>query len=271
MSIRPLVLLVCLVAFLAQNVLAAEIIQNGGFEDGITGWSPVVNYAGSWSIGSVAHGGEKALSITIDESRSNVYVYYSQVFTETPPSYMLSFWIRPEDGGQDICLADGWRISDPFTLHADPTDLGHPVALWVSFLPVAGGLQVRMRANNQDPFEYSAFWPGSMGAYHHVEVYTCDDTRTRSLWTDGSLLLACALTSTVKPDSMLVGDMDGDRSDPFWEPQGGTVLWDDISLQPVTPEGPPCATVPLLPEMAIPLGLVIVAFKCRRRRGFSGP
>jgi len=65
--------------------------------------------------------------------------------------------------------------------------------------------------------------------------------------------------------SMLVRDMDGRRSNPFWAPQGGTVLPDDITLQPVTPGGPPCAAVPLLLEPAIPLGLVTVAVGCRRR------
>ncbi len=129
-----LLLAACLIVTGSSQVLSSNLIENSGFESGLSGWSPY-QYASGWVISTDApHGGANCLSFTFPGGAG----YYDASVRLTDPipvsagvNYRFSFWIK-ELNTHDTWTSDETILDNTVTVAGETHYLYHsaPSAAW---------------------------------------------------------------------------------------------------------------------------------------------
>ena len=118
---------IALVALLPAESAWANLVTNGGFETGFTGWSPTYASSGSalqlWS-NPYPHSGDWAAGFGARGPEADAL--YQSITTTPGATYSVSFWLRNASGttDQDYHLEFDWMSSTPveFDISSDHSD-----------------------------------------------------------------------------------------------------------------------------------------------------
>jgi len=200
-----------------------SVVQNGGFEQGLTGWT---------------HGGDGFLGVTSDNPHSGNYTmkisssisqqaYFYQYVTFPNASFVFSFWIfRVDQNSETHCYLDrDWdgntaRVVSSLVIKDDTIGL----QAWDN--PYAPGRQI---------FNYTV----TIGVWHNVTFLANATLGTQDFYIDGNLIETIKSSSgnVFNPDMLCFGDVSNGACN-------GTFYFDDIALNALgtaitTPPPPP--------------------------------
>lgn len=94
---------------------SGDIITNGGFENGASGWSYYSAQGGGFSTGNPAYSGSKGAKVTIAQANNNVQLYQQGLQLKANTSYKLSFW-GYSNSGRDLNVYLH-KHSNPYTYY----------------------------------------------------------------------------------------------------------------------------------------------------------
>ena len=97
MTRRVLVLLFAVLCLFARGV-SAEVIANGQFEGGTTGWLFYTNGTGSFAASEPGHESARAARVSFVSPGTNNQLYQHQLSLMAGTEYSLSFWARGPAG-----------------------------------------------------------------------------------------------------------------------------------------------------------------------------
>jgi len=95
---RAIIALIAVLLFLhfANPALAANLLSNSGFEDGILAWTLNGSTATFSAVSDLKHGGDSAVKLSKENASSWAY-FYQRVPIEAGKYYKLSGWLRLND------------------------------------------------------------------------------------------------------------------------------------------------------------------------------
>jgi hypothetical protein len=185
------------------------VIQNGGFEQGSTGWS----LAGDGLLkitDEEAHGGNYSMKAS---STINQQAYFYQYINFTDTSFVFSFWVyRVDPNSWTACYLDrDWdgntaRVVSSLIIQNDQIELN----CWDK--PYAPGRQM---------FNYDV----SVGTWHNFTFFANATTEKQGFYMDGNLLetLNSSSGTVFNPDCLIFGDVSNGACN-------GTFFFDDLQL-----------------------------------------
>lgn len=191
------------------QAVSDSVIQNGGFEQGLTGWTS----AGSGLLALSAdnpHTGNYSLEISSSISQQ---AYFYQFINMPNTSFVYSFWVfRVDENSWTACyLGRDWdgntmRPVSSLIIQDDIIQLN----AWDN--PYAPGRQV---------FNYDV----SVGVWHNMTFAANAVLGTQDFYIDGNLIenLKSSSGSVFNPDVLIFGDVSTDACN-------GTFYFDDIEL-----------------------------------------
>jgi hypothetical protein len=186
-----------------------SVVQNGGFEQGLTGWA----HAGDGFLAvsdNNAHSGNYSLEISSSISQQ---AYFYQYLNLPNTSFAFSFWLfRVDPNSWTACYLDrDWdgntaRVVSSLVIQNDTIQLN----AWDN--PYAPGRQV---------FNYDV----TVGVWHNVTFLANATLGTQNFYIDGNFIenLKSSSGNVFNPDMLLFGDVSNDACN-------GTFYFDDITL-----------------------------------------
>ncbi|MGD0978850.1 MAG: hypothetical protein ABR962_06870 [Candidatus Bathyarchaeia archaeon] len=209
-----------------------SVIQNGGFEQGLTGWTSAGD--GFLAVsGNNSHSGNYSLEISSSISQQ---AYFYQYVNFPNASFAFSFWVfRVDPNSWTACYLDrDWdgntaRVVSSLVIQNDTIELN----AWDN--PYAPGRQV---------FNYDV----TVGVWHNVTFLANATLGTQNFYVDGNLIenLKSSSGNVFNPDMLLFGDVSNGACN-------GTFYFDDITLNALGTANlptPPSATItPFLAEV----------------------
>ena len=211
----------------SAQVANGPVIQNGGFEQGFTGWaheafsSPLGNAGGGLVAvtDEKAHNGSYSLKIA---SSINQQAYFYQYIDFPNTSYTFSFWLfRVDPKSWTACYLarewDGNTIRPVSTLVIQDNTIG--LNAWDN--PYSPGSQV---------FNYDV----TVGSWHKVTFVANGTSKTQEFYIDGNLIenLTSSSGNVFSPEILIFGDVSSDSCN-------GTFYFDDFELNALAPASPP--------------------------------
>jgi hypothetical protein len=200
----------------ASGSLSSSIIQNGGFEEGFTGWSSVAN--GFLAVSSEnVHSGNSSLEIA--SSISEQAAFYQYIACPNA-SFVFSFWIfRVEPSSWTACyLNREWdgntaRVVSGLVIQDDT------IILYCWDKPYAPGRQT---------FNYTV----TVGVWHNVTFAANATLGIQDLYIDGNLIQTLNSSSgdVFGPDDLIFGDVSNEACN-------GTFYFDDLELSALDDSG----------------------------------
>jgi hypothetical protein len=202
----------------ASGSMSNSIIQNGGFEEGLTGWSIVAN--GPLAVsGENVHSGSSSLEIASSISQQAAFYQY----LDCPnASYVFSFWIfRVDPESWTACyLARDWdgntaRVVSGLVIQ------DNTIILYSWDAPGAPGRQT---------FNYTV----TIGVWHNVTFAANATSGTQDFYVDGNLIqiLNSSSGNVFSPDDLIFGDVSNEACN-------GTFYFDDLELTALNDSGNP--------------------------------
>lgn len=205
----------------AANALVVNdsVIQNGGFEQGLTGWAhedfmPFPPNAGGGLVAATdknAHSGNHSIE-TSSSIGQQAYFYQYIDFPNT--SYVFSFWLfRVDPKSWTACYLardwDGNTIRPVSTLVIQDNTI--QLNAWDD--PYSPGRQV---------FNYDV----TVGSWHNVTFVANSTSKTQAFYIDGNLIenLNSSSGNVFSPDVLIFGDVSFDSCN-------GTFYFDDFRLE----------------------------------------
>jgi len=191
------------------GIVNDSMIQNGGFEQGLTGWM----CAGGGLItvtGEKAHSGNYSMEIS---SSIDQQAYFYQYIDFPNTSFAFSFWIfRADPNSWTACYLDrDWdgntaRVVSSLVIQGNTIELNS----WDN--PYAPGRQV---------FNYVV----TVGSWHNVTFVANSTSKTQDFYIDGNLIekLNSSSGNVFSPDVLIFGDVSTDACN-------GTFYFDDFEL-----------------------------------------
>jgi hypothetical protein len=191
------------------QAITNSAIENGGFEQGLTGWANGGD--GFLAVsGDNAHSGNYSLEIS---SSINQQAYFYQFVDMPNASFVFSFWIfRVNPKSWTACyLARDWdgntaRVVSSLVIQDDTIELN----AWDN--PYAPGRQV---------FNYDV----TVGIWHNVTFEANSTSETQDFFIDGNLIenLNSSSGNVFSPNVLIFGDVSTDSCN-------GTFYFDDFEL-----------------------------------------
>jgi hypothetical protein len=202
----------------ASGSMSNSIIQNGGFEEGLTGWSVIAD--GPLAVSSEnAHSGNNSLEIASSISQQAAFYQY----IDCPnASFVFSFWIfRVEPSSWTACyLNREWdgntaRVVSGLVIQDDT------IILYCWDKPYAPGRQT---------FNYTV----TVGVWHNVTFAANATLGTQDFYVDGNLVQTLNSSSgdVFNPDDLIFGDVSNEACN-------GTFYFDDLELTALNDSGNP--------------------------------
>ena len=202
----------------AGESLSNPIIQNGGFEEGLTGWSILAD--GLLAVSSEnAHSGNNSLEIASSISQQAAFIQY----LDCPnASFVFSFWIFRADpsSGTHCYLNREWdgntaRVVSSLVIQDDTIGL----QAWDN--PYAPGRQI---------FNYTV----TVGVWHNMTFAANATLGIQDFYIDGNLIqtLNSSSGNVFAPDDLIFGDVSNGACN-------GTFFFDDLELRALDDSGNP--------------------------------
>ncbi|MDQ8198908.1 carbohydrate binding domain-containing protein [Pelagicoccus enzymogenes] len=104
---------------------SSSVVENGGFEDGMSDWSFYTSGTGDASLSNDAYSGSRAVAISLATAASNIQLFQNGVSLEANTRYRLSF-AAYSNSGRDLRVSLA-KHSSPYTvygLNRERFDLG---------------------------------------------------------------------------------------------------------------------------------------------------
>jgi len=202
----------------------ADYLQNGGFEDDLTGWYSLSVPSPTIST-SIFHSGAKSAHV---DANANTPTHAEQNLGSSPPVYVFSHWFYVAawgPGGHFAAeLIQNWQPSLGIANLVSQFYWLPPYAYWRSWVPSGGAGGVTQQ------FDIRL----DTGTWHLIDLVVDATSGKQCLYLDGGLLGRASVTPslTFPPETVLFGDISqvGDAGDAYY---------DDFSireLQPILPD-----------------------------------
>jgi hypothetical protein len=195
-----------------KSASGSTIIQNGGFEEGLTGWSILAD--GFLAVTSEnAHSGNNSLEIASSISQQAAFIQYIDC---PDASFVFSFWIFRVDpnSGTHCYLNRAWdgntaRVVSSLVIQDDIIGL----QAWDN--PGAPGRQL---------FNYTV----TVGVWHNITFAANATLGIQDFYIDGNLIQTLNSNSgtVFAPDDLIFGDVSNGACN-------GTFFFDDLELTPL--------------------------------------
>jgi hypothetical protein len=202
----------------ASGSMSNPIIQNGGFEEGLTEWSIMAD--GPLAVSSEnAHSGNNSLEIASSISQQAAFYQY----IDCPnASFVFSFWIyRVDPSSWTACYLNREWDGNTARVVSGLVIQDNTIILYAWDNPYAPGRQT---------FNYTV----TIGVWHNVTFAANATSGTQDFYIDGNLIqtLNSSSGNVFSPDDLIFGDVSNEACN-------GTFYFDDLELTALNDSGNP--------------------------------